>query len=50
MDDCVYCKIANKTIPSYILYEDNDIICVLDIFPPSKGSFLVFPKLHIENY
>jgi len=50
MDDCVYCKIANKMIPSYILYEDNDIICVLDILPPSKGSFLVFPKLHIEDY
>jgi len=50
MDDCVYCKIANKTIPSYILYEDNDIICVLDILPPSKGSFLIFPKLHIEDY
>jgi len=50
MDDCVYCKIANKTLPSYILYEDNDIICVLDILPPSKGSFLIFPKLHIEDY
>ncbi|PVU70224.1 hypothetical protein DDW05_02975 [Candidatus Nanobsidianus stetteri] len=50
MDDCVYCKIANKTLTSYILYEDNDIICVLDILPPSKGSFLVFPKLHIEDY
>jgi histidine triad (HIT) family protein len=50
MDDCVYCKIANKMLPSYILYEDNDIICVLDILPPSKGSFLIFPKLHIEDY
>jgi histidine triad (HIT) family protein len=50
MDDCIYCKIANKTVSSYILYEDNDIICVLDILPPSKGSFLVFPKLHIEDY
>jgi histidine triad (HIT) family protein len=50
MDDCIYCKIANKALPSYILYEDNDIICVLDILPPSKGSFLIFPKLHIEDY
>jgi len=50
MDDCIYCKISNKTLPSYILYEDSDIICVLDILPPSKGSFLIFPKLHIEDY
>ena len=50
MDDCIYCKIANKMVSSYILYEDNDIICVLDILPPSKGSFLIFPKLHIEDY
>jgi len=50
MDDCVYCKISNKTLPSYILYEDNDIMCVLDILPPSKGAFLIFPKLHIEDY
>ncbi|BFI73291.1 histidine triad (HIT) nucleotide-binding protein, similarity with At5g48545 and yeast YDL125C (HNT1) [Nanoarchaeota archaeon] len=50
MDNCVYCKIANKEIPSYTIYEDNDIISVFDIYPPSKGTFLVFPKLHIEDY
>ncbi|MGC9132819.1 MAG: HIT family protein [Nanopusillaceae archaeon] len=50
MDGCIYCKIANKEVPSYIIYEDNDIISVFDIYPPSKGTFLIFPKLHIEDY
>ncbi|BBL45867.1 histidine triad (HIT) protein [Nanobdella aerobiophila] len=50
MDDCIYCKIANKILPSYTLYEDNDIIAVLDIYPPSKGSVLVFPKMHLEEF
>ncbi|MGC9079711.1 MAG: HIT family protein [Nanopusillaceae archaeon] len=50
MDECIFCKIANKTISSYIVYEDNDIIAVLDIFPPNKGSVLIFPKLHIEDF
>ncbi len=50
MEDCLFCKIASKSIPSYILYEDNDIIAVLDIFPVNIGSTFIFPKVHATEF
>mgnify|MGYP001770640738 CR=1 FL=1 len=49
MDDCIYCKIAIGLIPSYKIYEDNDIIAVLDIFPNAKGNIIVMSKKHYED-
>lgn len=49
MEDCPFCKIANKEIPSYIVYEDNDIIAVLDIYPANPGQIIIMPKNHVEN-
>ena len=48
-ESCIFCKIANSTIPSYKVYEDNDIIAFLDVNPVSKGHTLVLPKEHIRN-
>lgn len=48
-DDCIFCKIANGTIPSYSLYEDDDFKAILDIEPSSKGHTLIIPKNHASN-
>ena len=48
-NDCLFCKIANKEIPSLILYEDDDIIVILDAFPNVDGHTLVIPKKHFED-
>jgi len=45
---CVFCGIALGKINSYKIYEDNDIISVLDINPASKGHVLVIPKMHLK--
>lgn len=47
--ECTFCKIAMGILPSYKIYEDNDIMAVLDIFPSSKGDILIFPKNHYTN-
>ena len=47
--DCIFCKIANGEIPSYTLYEDENILAILDISPVSKGHTLIMPKKHYEN-
>jgi len=44
--DCIFCKIINKTIPAYIVYEDDDVISFLDAFPVTRGHTLVVPKKH----
>ncbi len=45
-DECLFCKIINGEIPSYALYEDDEIFVFLDIFPVSKGHCLLIPKKH----
>lgn len=44
--DCVFCKIIAGEIPSYKLYEDNDILVFLDINPMRPGHTLIIPKIH----
>ena len=46
---CIFCKIINKEIPSSIVYEDNDVIAILDISQQTKGHTLIIPKKHVEN-
>ncbi len=46
---CIFCKIANKEIESFVVYEDEKVMAFLDIRPLSKGHTLVIPKEHYEN-
>jgi histidine triad (HIT) family protein len=49
MSDCLFCKIANKEIPSNIVYEDEKVMAFLDINPVHPGHTLVVPKNHSET-
>ncbi len=49
MTDCLFCKIANKTINATIVYEDNEIIAFHDIHPKADIHILIIPKIHIES-
>ena len=44
--DCLFCKIINKEIPSYKIYEDDIVYAFLDINPDSVGHTLIIPKKH----
>jgi len=44
--NCIFCKIANKEVKSYVVYEDDISIAFLDINPLSKGHILFIPKKH----
>ena len=47
--DCIFCKIINNEIPSYRLYEDKNVKCILDVNPLSKGHTLILPKKHFKD-
>lgn len=47
MEDCIFCKIINKEIPSQIVYEDEKILAFRDIQPVAPVHILVIPKKHI---
>lgn len=49
MNNCVFCKIVAKQIPSHVVYEDEDILAFLDIAQSTYGHTLVVVKQHIEN-
>ena len=44
--DCLFCKIINKEIPSYKIYEDEIVYAFLDINPDSVGHTFIVPKKH----
>lgn len=48
MEDCIFCKIINQEIDCFPIYEDEDVIAFLDLFPKSEnpGHTLVVPKQH----
>lgn len=48
-EDCIFCKIVARKIPSAIVYEDSDYIAFLDRSPFSSGHTLVCPKKHGET-
>ena len=44
--NCLFCKIINKEIPSYKIYEDEIAYAFMDINPDSNGHTLIIPKKH----
>ena len=47
--DCIFCKIAKKEIPSYVIMETENSMAFLDVFPVSRGHTLIIPKNHHEK-
>lgn len=45
-NDCVFCKIVQKEIPAYVVYEDANFLAFLDINPLAPGHTQVIPKEH----
>lgn len=49
MEECLFCKIANKKISSNIVYENDYVIAFNDINPVAPVHVLVIPKIHIQD-
>jgi histidine triad (HIT) family protein len=48
-EDCLFCKMVSGQIPVTKIYEDNDILCFMDIGPISEGHTLVITKQHVDK-
>ncbi|WP_437937741.1 histidine triad nucleotide-binding protein [Sorangium sp. So ce341] len=46
---CIFCKIANKEIPSKVVFEDEHVIAFHDVNPQAPTHVLVIPKRHIAG-
>jgi len=47
--DCLFCKIADKTIPADIVFEDDKVIAFRDVAPQAPTHILVIPRQHIPT-
>ena len=49
MENCLFCKIATGTIPSKIVYQDEDVVAFEDINPQAPKHILLIPRQHIAS-
>ncbi len=47
--NCVFCSIVDGEIPSYKIYEDENVIAILDISQATKGHTIIISKKHYKN-
>jgi histidine triad (HIT) family protein len=47
--DCVFCKIADGSIPADMLYSDDDFLAFRDIHPMAPVHDVLIPKKHIPS-
>jgi histidine triad (HIT) family protein len=49
--DCIFCKIIEGEASSRKIYEDEEVLAILDIVPRfAEGQCLVIPKRHVEYF
>lgn len=49
MNDCLFCKLVAKEIPSLSVYEDNETIAFMELTPSAPGHVMVILKKHGNN-
>ena len=49
MDDCLFCRIVAGKIPATVVYEDDDVMAINDVFPRAPFHVLVVPRKHVER-
>lgn len=49
MNECVFCKLVHNELPSWIIYEDENIICFLPLEAEAFGHTLIAPKKHYAD-
>ena len=49
MNDCLFCKIINRDIPSTTIYENEYVYAFADIEPQAPFHAIIVPKTHISS-
>jgi len=49
-DNCIFCKIVKGEAPSHKIWEDDNYLAFLSIFPNTEGFSVVITKDHYPSY
>ena len=49
MNDCIFCKIAEGSIPARKVYEDDFVVAFHDLAPQAPVHVVIIPKEHAAN-
>jgi histidine triad (HIT) family protein len=49
MDDCLFCRIVGYKVPAQVVFEDDDVMAINDVFPRAPFHVLVLPKIHVAR-
>jgi histidine triad (HIT) family protein len=49
VDGCLFCKIVKGELDAVKIWEDDEFISILDMFPDTKGKALVITKKHYDS-
>ena len=47
MDSCIFCRIAEGSIPAKVVYQDDQVLAFEDINGQAPVHLLVIPKRHV---
>jgi histidine triad (HIT) family protein len=45
----LFCRIVAGNIPATVVYEDDDVMAINDVFPRAPFHVLVVPRRHVET-
>ncbi len=48
--NCFGCQLANQLEPAHIVWENEEVCCILDHSPYNEGHVLVLPKRHVRYF
>ena len=46
---CIFCSVAGRSAPAYVIYEDERTVGFLDRNPATRGHALVIPRHHADD-
>ena len=49
MTECIFCDVMDGKLPSYMIYDDDDCLAILDKYPIDNGHSLIITRQHYEK-
>jgi len=50
ISECIFCKIVKGEVPCHKVWEDEDFLVFVDVFPILRDQLLLIPKKHLGPY